>query len=168
MGKSKANTPNLATLMAEFMEQQTAKDAAFAAELREIRTGMIGLAVTGKEANPEAGMGGESRTTSTPKAKTGKRKARKAAKRDLDVASVASQKFAPSSDKATRKVKAWADAGNVGRLREYAGTGPRVSGTGDPRVAVTEGNRILAQNVLASYFTKSGKPNKADNAATSK
>ncbi len=157
MGKSKAETPNLATLMTEFMEQQRAKDEAFAAELREIRTGMA-------QATPK----GDESSTSTPKAKTGKRKARKAPKRDLDVASYASQKHAPSSDKAIGKVKSWADAGNIGRLREYAGLGPRVSGEGEPRIAVTEGNRLLAQNVIAACFSKSGKPNKVDNAATSK
>ncbi len=153
--KEKAATPNLATLMQEFMAQQKAKDEAFAAELREIRTGM-------SKATPK---GDESSDKPTAK-KT--RKARKAPKRDLDVAQYASQKHPVSSDKATRKVKAWADAGNIARLKEYAGTGPRVSGEGEPRVAVTEGNRLLAQGVIAACFSRSGKPNKVDNAATSK
>ncbi len=93
MGKNKAETPNLATLMQEFMEQQRAKDEAFAAELREIRTGMAQVPA---KAQAQA---------SEPKASKKTRKAKKQAKRDLDVASYASQKHAPSSDKAIRKIK---------------------------------------------------------------
>ena len=140
---------SVATLMQEFMAEQAAFNKATAATLADL---------TGK-AKAESG------DTSKPKATGSKKRGkRKTAKRDLDVAQYQSQKFAPSSDKAVRKIKAWADAGNVGRLREYAGTGPRVSGEGDPRIAVTEGNRLLAANVIAACFSKSGKPNKANNA----
>lgn len=157
MGKSKAETPSLATLMTTFMQEQQAFNQATAADMRQLRAD---LASTGKSQAQEP--------KATGKASKKTRKARKVAKRDLDVASYASQKHAPSSDKAVGKVKAWADAGNIARLREYAGVGPRTSGEGDPRVAVTEGNRILAQNVIAACFSKSGKPNAVNNAATSK
>ncbi len=155
MSKNKADKPSLATLMETFMSEQIAFNKAMAHDMAELRT-----------SKPKAS---ESSTgTTEPKAKTGKRKARKAPKRDIDVASFQSQKFPVSSDKATRKIAAWANVGNIARLREYAGLGPRTSGEGEPRIAVVEGNRLLAANVIAACFSKSGKPNAVNNAATSK
>ena len=147
--------PSVATLMQEFMKQQMDFNAGVKATLAELTSTSKPAANVTSKAAPKA-------------KKTGKRKARKAQKRDLDVAQYQSQKFPVSSDKCTRKVKAWADAGNIARLREYGGVGPRTSGEGEPRVAVVEGNRLLALGVIAACFTKNGKPNKADNAATSK
>ncbi len=146
--------PTLADLMTTFMEEQRAFNKATSDDIASLKSAP----------KPKA----SETSTSTPKAKTGKRKARKAPKRDIDVASFQSQKFPVSSDKATRKIAAWANVGNIARLREYAGLGPRTSGTGDPRIAVVEGNRLLAANVIAACFSKAGKPNAVNNAATSK
>ena len=165
--KQDSTATSLANLMETFIQQQQAFNKAISAEMKDIRTGQA--ATTDHPCPPDHDHGSDEpkakgKTPRNAYTKAGKRK-KTVAKRDLDVAQYASQKHPVSSDKAIRKVKAWADAGNIARLHEYAGSGPRANGEGDPRVAVTEGNRALAANVIAKCFTKAGKANGTDNAA---
>lgn len=81
-------------------------------------------------------------------------------KLDIDIGAFIDAKALPSR-RAPEKIRQWASAGNVKRLREYAGLGPRASGEGEPRVAVIEANRNLAKRVLETCFTADGTPSGA-------